>query len=70
MGEYGFMMKQVALLVEAYHLASCTEAWVDAHHALLSQRRGKQKLAQILCKYGYGIAVGILLAQGGKLRFY
>ena len=29
---------------------------VDAHYALLSQRRGKQKLAQILCKYGYGIA--------------
>ena len=37
-GEDGLVVQQVALGIEAYHLASCAEAWVDTHDTLLTQR--------------------------------
>ena len=36
-GEYDGMVKQVALLVETHHLASCTESRIDAKYAFWSE---------------------------------
>ena len=69
-GEDGLVVQQVALCIQAYHLAARPEAWVDAHHALLSQRCTQQQLSQVLRKHADGVAVGLLLAQAEELRLY
>ena len=69
-GEDGLVVEQVALTVETDHLTACAEAGVDAHDALLSQWCREQQLAQVLGKHTDGLLVGLLLAQGCKLRLY
>ena len=54
-------MKKVSLFVQTHNLASRPESRVDCKHTFLSHRRGKQKLAEILSKYTYGLYVGLLL---------
>ena len=70
MGEDGFVMEQVSLSIETDHLTTSTEAWVDAHDALLSQGSTKEQLAQVLGKDADGLLVGLLFAQSGELGFY
>ena len=69
-GEDGLVVKQVALGVEAYHLATGAKTWVYAHHALLSQWGIHQELAQILGKDVDGFIIRFFLAQVCKLRLY
>ncbi len=69
-GEDCLMVQQVALGVEAYHLAARAEAWVDAHDALLAQRSREQQLAQVLGKDADGLLVGLRLALSHELRLY
>ena len=57
MGEDGLVVQEIALLVEAHHLATCAEPWVDAHDALLSERCGKEKLAQVGGKHADGLLI-------------
>ena len=61
MREDGLIMKEVALLVKTYYLASGPEARVDGKHALLTYRRGKKKLTEILSEYPYGLNISLFL---------
>ena len=70
MRENGLVVQQVALSVEAHHLAASAKARVDAHHTFLAQRSRQQQLAQVFGKHAYGLVVGFLLAHIGKLGFY
>ena len=70
MGEDGFVVEQIALRIQTYHLAARTETRVDAHHALLSQWGREQQLTHVAHKHIDGFLVGLLLAQRGKLRLY
>ena len=67
-GEDGFVVEQVALCVEAHHLAARAETGVDAHHALLSERCVHQQLVEVLREHVDSLLVGLLLAQRGKFR--
>ena len=69
-GEDGFVVQEIALFVQTHHLASGAESRVDAHDALLSQRSGKQQLAQVGGKDTDGLLVGTLLGSRSKFRFY
>ena len=60
-GEDGFVVQEIALLVEAHHLATRAEPRVDAHDALLPERCGKEKLAQVGGKHADGLLVGKFL---------
>ena len=66
---YGIVVKQIALSVQADHLASCTEARIYGHHPLLPNRRGEQKLAQILAEDLDGAYVGLLFSNLEHLIF-
>ena len=63
------VVKQVALSIETYHFATCTEAGIDTHDALLPQRGGQEQLAQVGGKDADGFVVGPFLAAGGKFGF-
>ena len=65
----GFVMQQIALSIQTDHLATGTEARVDAHHTLLPQWWGKQQLAQILRKDLDALFIGLFLCHGSKFRF-
>ena len=69
-GEDGLVVQQIALCIEADHLTARTEAWVDAHDALLAQGGTEQQLAQILGENADGFVIGLLLAQVVELRLY
>ena len=58
---------EVAVLVEAHHLAPRTEARVDGQHALVPQRRGKEQLAGVARKHLDGLVVGNGFGLSGKL---
>ena len=62
----GFVVQQVALCIEAYHLTAGTISWVDAHHPFLSQRWSQQQLTEVSGKDTDGFFVGFLLAEGSK----
>ena len=64
-----FVVEQHAVAVEAHHFAARAVAGVDAHNALFAERGGEQELAQVFGKHADSLFVGLLLAQGGKLRF-
>ena len=55
------MAQQIALLVQAHHLAARAEAGVNGHHALLPHRRGQQQLPQVLPKHLDALNIGLLL---------
>ena len=61
------MVQQIALGIEAHHLATRAESRVDTHHALLAQWGTQQQLTQILGKHADGLFVGLLLTERGKL---
>ena len=62
MREYGFVVKEVALFVEAYYLAASPEARVYRQYALLTDRRCEEELAEVLSKYADGLKVGLFLS--------
>ena len=66
-GEHHVVVQQVALRVEHHHLTSCADAWVDTHHALLSEGSGQQQLSKVLLEDMDGLVVGLLLAERRKL---
>ena len=67
MGVDGFVVKQIALAVKTYHLASGTETGVDGEHPLLSQWRRHEQLLQVAHEDAYSLLVGFLLGESGKL---
>ena len=62
----GLVVQQVALGIEADHLAAGTESGVDGQYPFLPQRRGQQQLLHVLGKDGDGRIVGLLFGRGGK----
>ena len=67
MGVDGFVVQQVAVLVEAYYLAARAESGVYAHSAFLAERRGEKQLPQVRAENLYRLAVCTLLAERGEL---
>ena len=62
MREYGFVVKEVALFVEADHLAAGPEARVNSKDAFLTDRRCEKELAEVLSEYADGLKVGLFLS--------
>ena len=63
----GVVVQQVALRVEAHHLAARAEARVDVQGALLPHRRGEQQLPQVLAEHADGLDVSLFLGGGQHL---
>ena len=59
-GEDNIMMQEVALIIQTHNLTACTEAWVNAHHTLLTKGACHQQLLQIAHKDADGFLVGFL----------
>ena len=55
------MLQEIALRIQAYHLAASPETGVDGHHPLLSHRSGQKELAEVLSEYADGFDIGLLL---------
>ena len=66
-GEDGFVVQQISLLVQTHHLAAGAESRVDTHDALLAQWRSEQELFEVLGKYTDGLFVSLLFAGGSQL---
>jgi hypothetical protein len=66
-GEDGLVVEQITLRIEADDLTACAEAWVDAHHALLTKGSAEEQLTEVIGEDTDGLFVGLLLAEGGKL---
>ena len=64
-----FVVQQVALFVQAHHLASGAETRVDAHHPFPAQWGSQQQLAEIPGKDADGFVIGFFLALCGKFGF-
>ena len=54
-------MEEIALLIQTYDLATGPESRIYGKDTLLSDRRGKKKLAEILAEYPDGLDVRLLL---------
>ena len=66
----GFVVEQITLCIQAHHLTSCAEAWVDTHDTFLAEWGREQQLAQVLLEHMDGLLVGPFLAQCSKLILY
>ena len=64
------VVQQVALFVQAHHLAARAESRVNSQHAFTSQRRSEQQLPHVLGKGLDGLIVGFLLGRRGKFGLY
>ena len=61
MRKYGFVMKKIALFIQANDLASGAESRVNRHDPLLTDRRRKEQLTEVLSEYSYGLDVSLFL---------
>ena len=59
-GEDDIVMQEVALIIQAYNLTTCAEAWVNTHHTLLTKGTCHQQLLQVADKDADGFLVGFL----------
>ena len=61
MREDDVVMQEIAFRIEADHLATCSEAWVNRHHTLLSEGRSHEQLFQITNEDSNGFGICFLL---------
>ena len=67
MRENDIVVQQVALGVQAHHLAAGAESGVDGHHALLPHRGRQQQLTQVFAEDLDGFDIGLFLGLSDDL---
>ena len=67
MREDDVVMQEIAFRIEADHLATCSEAWVNRHNTLLSEGRSHEQLFQIANEDSDGFCICFLLGRSTKL---